>query len=147
MRKTISMAVCITIGSLALYCGQSTMSNVNPDAAVVPDARAQSCCTSQAPVFTKLYEGDISINSSSPEIVVGAYRQVAVYKTSDCVVSGTVIEPWFRLDASAPYGQTGAGSQYGGVYTVTGSSMQLHAPNVSSSCSGGKVHVLVAGMQ
>ena len=89
MKRQISMAVCITLGSLALYCGQNmTVSMNNSDGGsggTVKDASAQmtgSCCTPTAPSYTKLWEGDITDAQPTADIAVGPYRQVIMYVTS-----------------------------------------------------------------
>lgn len=135
MKRHFFNAICITIGSLALYCGQSTMSSMMSDGGV-SDANAQACgsCCTQAPVFTKIWEGDITETTASPDIAVAPYRQVVLSVTANTCTSGPpALVPWFRPDANTAYGSTGQQAlgfngtivNPGGLIRVDGSSMQI----------------------
>ncbi len=107
MRRKLGLALCMILGSLLLYCGDSVVHGVmqgmdgggggdassmfdvgaildaltSPRDAFVKDAKAQQACCTGSQTFTKLAEGDLSTSQSSP-IAVGPYRQVVVYLTS-----------------------------------------------------------------
>jgi hypothetical protein len=143
MRRKLSIALCIIAGSFFLYCGQSAMNVMNGGDGGVGDANAQQsgCCTPTAPTFTKIAEGDLTANMPSPDISVGAYREVVVY-LSACFGSGGVRQSTakFRPDANTPYGYTGTDlTNGGGRVRVDGSDLQL-----VSACSP---HYIVAGVQ
>jgi hypothetical protein len=144
----LGLAVAMIIGSFALSCGERMMGGDDGGSNAIPDAMAETgtCCTPQAPTYTKLWDGTITPSAaSSPDIATGAYREIIVYEISRTLTGcGGMYATW-RPDASTPYGSINDGSlSLGGRTLVHGTHAKLEL-STGTGCTGSARYV-VAGV-
>lgn len=139
MNHNLRVAFLMVVGSYIVCCGRTGLHG-GRDGSLVTDARADPCCTTLPPMFTKLAEGDLTTTTiQSPPIAVGGYRELVVYSSVDA----TCMASAFRPDPNSRFGYTN--TPVPGRIQVQGSDLSLLF--LSDACASTGVHYIVAGVQ